>query len=199
MFFKKAKTKAFWQDVRTNPKYQAWLEGLLEQYEKYKETEKSEIVFNNYFIKYFNKFNKIYLDKTNIKSNVHTLDCSILSVNIDNPNFEGSTITCKGNKKLRGYKIGVLRGMTPNAGVIEEICMSTAKTHDLTMSKDMILNSEYLKSGDYLLMDRGFLDIDFFKELTKKGIKVIIPAKKNMEIYTDLACCIVGTLQRELS
>ena len=153
--------------------------------DKYKETENDKIVFNNYFIKYFNQFNKLYLEKTEIKSNIHTLDCSILSVNLDNSNYEGSSTTYKGGEKLRGYKISVLRGITPNSGVIEEICMSTAKTHDLTMSKDMVLNSDYLKSDDYLLMDRGFLDIDFFKALTKKGIKVIIPAKKNMEIYIE--------------
>ena len=127
--------------------------------DKYKETENDKIVFNNYFIKYFNQFNKLYLEKTEIKSNIHTLDCSILSVNLDNSNYEGSSTTYKGGERLRGYKISVLRGMTPNSGVIEEICMSTAKTHDLTMSKDMVLNSDYLKSDDYLLMDRGFLDI----------------------------------------
>ena len=46
MFLKKTKSKAFWQDVRTNPKYQAWIKSLLEQYEKYKETEISEISFD---------------------------------------------------------------------------------------------------------------------------------------------------------
>ena len=69
--------------------------------------------------------------------------CSILDVNLDNANYEGSSITYKGGKKLRGYKIGVLRGITPNGGVIEEVCMSTAKKHDLDMSKEMILNTKY--------------------------------------------------------
>lgn len=151
----------------------AWLE-------KY---ESKELEFNNYFIKYFNSFTKKYLSITNITSNIHILDCSVLDVNLENENYEGSSITYKNGKKLRGYKIGTLRGVTPNGGVIEEICMSTAKDHDFKMSKDMVSNSEYLKAGDYLLEDRGFLDIEFFREINNKKINLIIPVKKNMEIY----------------
>ncbi len=150
---------------------------------KYSQKKDEEINFNNDFINSFNKITSSYLSKTNITSNIHILDCSVLDVNIENSNYEGSTITFKGGEHLRGYKIGVLRGVTSNGGVIEEICMSTAKTHDLEMSDEMILNSEYLKEGDYLLKDRGFLDIEIFRKLIKKGIKVIVPSKKNMEIY----------------
>lgn len=145
--------------------------------------EEKKFDFNNYFINYFNKFNKAYLSKTHTNCNIHILDCSILDVNFSNDNYEESTTTYKGGEHLRGYKIGALRGVTPNGGVIEEICMSTAKTHDFQMSKDMISNSKYLKSGDYLLEDRGFLDLSMFKELDKKEINVIVPAKMNMEIY----------------
>ena len=152
---------------------------------KYEQTNKEIINFDSYFINYFNKFNKEYLKKTNTNCNIHILDCSILDVNLNNENYEGSTTTHKDGKKLRGYKIGALRGITPNGGVIEEICMNTAKEHDFSMSKDMISNSDYLKKGDYLLEDRGFLDIDFFKLLNQKGINVIIPVKKNMEIYIN--------------
>lgn len=150
---------------------------------KYEQENREKVEFNNYFINYTNQFNREYLNKTNTKCNIHILDCSILDVNINNENYEGSTITFKGGQNLRGYKIGVLRGVTPNGGVIEEICMSTAKTHDLEMSKDMIINTEYLKEGDYLLEDRGFLDISILRQLHNKGVLVIVPAKKNMEIY----------------
>lgn len=152
---------------------------------KYEQTEKDYINYNNYFVDYFNNFTKNYLDEANITCNIHILDCSILDVNINNENYEGSTTTYKDGKQLRGYKIGALRGITANGGVIEEICMSTAKEHDFTMSKEMILNSNYLKKGDYLLEDRGFLDVELFRELNKKGINIIIPAKKNMEIYIN--------------
>lgn len=150
---------------------------------KYEQENKAKIELNNYFINYTNQFNKAYLNRTNTECNIHILDCSILDVNINNENYEGSTITFKGGQNLRGYKIGVLRGVTPNGGVIEEICMSTAKTHDLEMSKDMIMNTDSLKNGDYLLEDRGFLDIMMVRHLHNKGVFIIVPAKKNMEIY----------------
>lgn len=145
--------------------------------------EDKNIDFNNYFIKYFNHFTEKYLLLSNTACDIHILDCSILEVNLENENYEESTTAYKGGKKLRGYKIGLLRGIIPNGGVVEEICMSTAKEHDFQMSKDMVSNSKYLKEGDYLLEDRGFLDIDIFKELNKKKINIIIPVKKNMEIY----------------
>lgn len=59
-----------------------------------------------------------------------------LDVNLENKNYEGSIVTTKSGEKLREYKIGLLRGITPNGGVIEEICMSTAKTHDFERSKE---------------------------------------------------------------
>lgn len=141
--------------------------------------------FNNYFIKYFNQFTEKFMQVTETNCTTHIYDCSVIDVNLNNDKYEGSTITCKGGEKLRGYKIGTLRGVTPNGGLIESMCMDTAKTHDLTMSKEFLLNSSILKKNDRLLMDRGFLDIDFFKELNRKGINVIIPAKKNMEIYAE--------------
>lgn len=150
---------------------------------RYEQNDKEEIEFNNDFIKSFNKITEVYLSKAEIESNIHILDCSVLDVNLDNSNYEGSSVTYKGGKKLRGYKIGLLRGVTPNGGVTEEICMSTAKTHDLDMSKEMIINTKYLKEGDYLLEDRGFLDILTFRKLVRKKINIIIPVKKNMEIY----------------
>lgn len=164
------------ESLLSEPNIRAWLG-------KYEQEDKSKIKFNDYFINYCNQFTKDYLKKSEINCNIHILDCSILDVNLSNSNYEGSTVTHKGGEKLRGYKIGVLRGVTPNGGVIEEVCMSTAKTHDFEMSKKMIQNSEYLKSGDYLLEDRGFLDISMIKHFHNKKVFVIVPAKKNMEIY----------------
>ena len=166
-------------------------EGLLKEANiramlgRYEQDDKNNINFNNEFIKRFNEITKTIIEINNTECNIHILDCSVLDVNLDNQNYEGSSTTYKGGKKLRGYKIGMLRGITPTGGIIEEICMSTAKDHDFKMSKEMIEKSKYLKKGDYLLEDRGFLDIDFFKELDKKGIYIIIPVKKNMEIFIE--------------
>lgn len=144
-----------------------------------------EIEYNNYFINFFNLFTEKYLERTKIRDEItiHILDCSILDVNLDNEKYEGSSIAFKGGKNLRGYKLGALRGVTSNGGVIEEICMSTASDHDLKMSREKVINSKYLQPGHFLLEDRGFLDLDTFRKLDKKNINVIVPAKKNMEIY----------------
>lgn len=128
---------------------------------------------------------KKFLKNCNIISNIHILYCSILDVNLDNSIYEGSSVTYKGGKKLRGYKIGSLRGVTENGGIIEEICMSTAREHDFGMSEGMIRNSSHLKSGDFLLEDRGFIDIELFKFLNKKGVFVVVPARKSMDIYKE--------------
>ena len=141
--------------------------------------------FNNYFIEYTNKLNGILMEKANLYCNIHIFDCSILDVNLDNKFYEGSTTTYKNGKKLRGYKTGILRGILPDGGFIEEINMDTAKVHDLEMSRDFLLKSKHLKKGDHLLMDRGFLDISFFRDLIRKCIFIIIPVKKNMEIYEE--------------
>ena len=178
------------ENIKTNISYENE-ETLLKEpniramLSKYEAEDKTKIEFNNYFISYFNNFTKNYLDKAKIVSNIHILDCSILDVNLNNSNYEGSTITYKGGERLRGYKIGLLRGITSNGGIIEEICMSTAKEHDLEMSKAMIKNSSYLKKGDYLLEDRGFIDLELFRYLNEKGINLILPVKKNMEIYNE--------------
>lgn len=152
---------------------------------KYEQKDKTELEFNNHFIKFFNTFTKKFLNISNTSCDIHILDCSVLDVNLNNSNYEGSSVTFKGGENLRGYKIASLRGVTKNGGVIEEICMSSAKDHDFDMSENMIKESTYLKAGDFLLEDRGFIDIDLFKFLNKKGVFVIIPAKKNMEIYKE--------------
>lgn len=54
---------------------------------KYEQENKTRIEFNNYFIKYFNQLSKVTLNKTDISCNLHTLDCSILDVNLENKNY----------------------------------------------------------------------------------------------------------------
>ena len=152
--------------------------------ERYKQEKDQPLEFQNEFIKSFNQMNKELLKKAKLTSDIHVLDCTICEVNLNNENYEGSTETYKGGEKLRGYKLGVLRGFGPNSGFIEEIVMNTAKPHDLKMSKNMILEFEYLKPGDDLIEDRVFLNIKMIRKLFKKGVNVTIPAKKNMEIHT---------------
>mgnify|MGYP004468056821 FL=1 len=61
--------------------------------------------------------------------------------------------------------------------------MDTAKTNDFKMTKEFILNTPYLKKGDYLLEDRGFIDLETIIGLNKKELYVVIPLRKDMDIY----------------
>lgn len=141
--------------------------------------ESEELI--EFFNKEANKFSKI-VDPPNI----HILDCTDIEVNLKNKNYENSTcVTGKKGIRVRGYKCSVLRGITTNGGIIEEMNMSTINVHDQLASSKMILNSKHLKKDDILLQDRGFIDLKTFRKLVEKGIKIIMPTKKNMLIYKD--------------
>jgi len=123
--------------------------------------------------------------------NIHILDCTKISVNKNNENYEGSGISRdrKGNS-MRGYKLATLRGLFEDIGIIEDIRLGSAATNDLKLCKDMVYNSEVFYPGDILICDRGFISrefIDFMKK--ERGVDVFIPLKKNMEA-TNMAIAI---------
>lgn len=135
-------------------------------------------------IKFFNKMMKSIIKKIK-RPTIHILDCVKIPVNTQNKNYELSTVINYEGKVTRGYKMGVLRAITDFGGLIEHLIDGTIATNDIALvEKDM---SEYdgLKKGDYLIMDRGFAKIEFIINLVKRGINVIIPVKKNMDIYKE--------------
>lgn len=134
------------------------------------------------WIEYFNRIGKTML-KSAEKTNVHILDCVKIPVNEKNRNYELSTLINYEGKKMRGYKLGVLRRVTQSGGIIEYLVDGTMSDHDLSLVEKEILESDIIKEKEYLVMDRGFISIEFISKIHKKGIYVIIPAKKNMNIY----------------
>ena len=114
-------------------------------------------------------------------------DCSEIPVNLKNDNYEhSSVITGKKGEKIRGYKLGVLRGQLPHGGGYPcQIVFGQLKTHNLNLSKDALISSPWLKKGDNLNFDRGHLDHHLMRALNEKGVSVTVPAKKNMEIYKE--------------
>lgn len=42
---------------------------------------------------------------------------------------------------MRGYKLGVLRGVLGDSGIAEEIVFGTLKTHDMKQCRQMLLNT----------------------------------------------------------
>lgn len=121
-----------------------------------------------------------------IQANTHILDCTKLHVNLDNENFEGSSVARDDDGVHRGYKLATLRGVVGDGGIIEEIRLGTMKEHDLSLSREMILTSERLRPGDILVNDRGFLSREVMNALkTERGVDTYIPLKKGMIAYED--------------
>ena len=57
---------------------------------------------------------------------------------------------------MRGYKLGVLRGVLDDSGIAEEIVFGTLKTHDMEQCREMLKNTPCFHENDILVNDRGF-------------------------------------------
>lgn len=137
-------------------------------------------------IGYYNDYIRKYVfPRLDHEPNIHILDCTVVTVPLANANYENATVAKDDKGKVtRGYKLATLRGIYNDTGILEEISLGTRKTHDLELSRDMVLNSQMLKVGDLLINDRGFLSRIFLNMLkTERGVDVFMPIKKNMEAY----------------
>lgn len=136
---------------------------------------------------YYNDVVQKYIFKThNICPSIHILDCTKIKVNIDNENYEKSSLAHdhNNNELFRGYKLSSLRGIVGDSGIIEEVKFGTASIHDIELSEDILLNSSCLNEGDILIMDRGFISRKMIKHLkVQRKVDVYIPMKKNMSEY----------------
>ena len=151
----------------------------------YEDEEKTKIdkkKSGHLWIDYCNRVCKDMTRKTQ-NTNVHILDCVNIPVTFKNKNYELSTVITYEKEKRRGYKLGVLRRITETGGMLEHVIDGTISDNDLKLVKDEIIKTDIIKANEYLILDRGFIDIKFISELVKKGIKVIIPSKKKMNIY----------------
>ncbi|QAT40335.1 transposase [Clostridium sp. JN-9] len=139
------------------------------------------------FIESYNNYvQNVVMPSLNIAPSIHILDCTKIHVNLDNVNYENSETIKDDGKVLRGYKMGTLRGLMDDSGIIEEIVFDSIKPHDLELCRNMILKSKCLKSGDILINDRGFISRDVINILKlEKQVDTYVPAKKNMTIYQE--------------
>jgi len=136
-----------------------------------------------------------YLGQVNYSPSFHILDCTELGVNLDNENYEGSGITRREKKKAdgsieeevkRGYKLGSLRSLLDDGGIITAIAFGAINVHDLTLCKDLLMTTVHLKPGDMLIEDCGFLDGKTISSLKKKRkVDVILPLRSDMKAYAD--------------
>lgn len=124
------------------------------------------------------------IPKQDIESNIHILDCTKLRVNLKNENYESSGIVRDEDGVSRGYKLSTIRGIIGDSGIIEEIAFGSINTHDMTLSRDMLLNTPMLKPGDILINDRGFLSREMINILKRRrGVDTYVPLKKNMAAH----------------
>ena len=139
------------------------------------------------WISFYNSYVQKYLTpKLNIKPDIHILDCTKIPVNLQNENYENSSVVKIDGEVFRGYKPGVLRGVMDDSGIAEEIVFGTLKTHDLELIKDMLKTTSCLKAYDIIINDRGFLSREILNYLkTERKVNTYIPAKENMIIFED--------------
>lgn len=162
------------KDLKTGMMQESSLRFLFGKY-------KAEELFENY-----NSAVQDYImPKLDMIPNIHILDCTELSVNLDNQNYEGATVcTNKYGNTDRGYKLSCLRGLVDDTGIIEEICFGGMNVHDLKLSENMLRTTKVFKPGDILIEDRGFLDRDLINYLkTERKVDTYVPLKTNMVAY----------------
>lgn len=137
-----------------------------------------------WFEGYNGYFREHLLPNLGVGANIHILDCTKVEVNMKNGNYEGAGVVKDPDGSLhRGYKLATLRGIYGDTGMIEEVRFGSIETHDLTLSKEMVLSTPLLKEGDVLVMDRGFLSREVLNALKRRGVDVYIPLRKGMEAY----------------
>lgn len=114
-----------------------------------------------------------------VQPSIHILDCTKIPVNLTNENYEESSVVKIEGKTIRGYKLGVLRGVLDDSGIAEEIVFGTLKTHDMEQCKEMLRNTPCLRENDILINDRGFLSREMTNYLKNtRKVDTYIPAKK---------------------
>lgn len=139
------------------------------------------------WISFYNCYVREHLmEKMDIQPCIHILDCTKVLVNLDNENYENSSVVKIDGETMRGYKLGVLRGVMDDSGIAEEVVFGTLKTHDMEQCREMLRNTPCLHENDILINDRGFLSREMANYLkTVRKVDTYLPAKENMVIFQD--------------
>ena len=126
-----------------------------------------------------------YLRQADYKPCIHILDCTKLMVNFDNEKYEGSGVVENDEGEYeRGYKLGSLRSLLDDGGIITSIAFGAIQVHDLELCRDLLMTTPHLKPGDMLIEDMGFLDGKTISKLKRKReVDVLLPLRSNMHAY----------------
>ena len=139
------------------------------------------------WVSFYNSYAQGHLmAELDIQPCVHILDCTKLLVNLNNGNYENSSAVKIDGETMRGYKLGVLRGILDDSGIAEGIVFGTLKTHDIEQCREMLKNTSCFHENDILINDRGFLSREMTNYLkTERRVDTYIPARENMTAYQD--------------
>ena len=139
------------------------------------------------WVSFYNSYVREYLMKElDIQPCIHILDCTKVLVNLDNNNYENSSVAKIDGESMRGYKLGVLRGVLDDSGIVEEVVFGTLKTHDMEQCREMLQTTSCFHENDILINDRGVLSRDMANYLKAvRKVDTYIPARENMTIYKE--------------
>ena len=146
-------------------------------------------------VSFYNHYVQDYaLENLGVQPCIHILDCTKIPVNLSNTNYENSSVVTIDGETMRGYKLGVLRGVMDDSGVAEEIVFGTLKTHDMELCREMLKNTSCFHENDILINDRGFLSREMTNYLkTERKVDTYIPARENMDIFKDAVSLAVSS------
>lgn len=139
------------------------------------------------WVDFYNNYVQEHLEKNlGIQPCIHILDCTKVLVRLDNEHYENSSVVKIDGETMRGYKLGVLRGVMDDSGIAEEIVFGTLKTHDMEHCREMLRSTPCLHENDILINDRGFLSREMTNYLKSvRKVDTYLPARENMDIYQD--------------
>lgn len=147
------------------------------------------------WISFYNTYVQKYLLKNlDAQPCIHILDCTKIPVNLDNENYENSSVVKIDGETTRGYKLGVLRGVLGDSGIVEETVFGTLKTHDMEHCREMLRKTSCFHENDILINDRGFLSREMTNYLkTVRKVDTYIPARENMTVYQGAVALAVAS------
>jgi hypothetical protein len=118
---------------------------------------------------------------------IHLLDTTSIEVELIAGTYECSGVVADDEGKLhRGYKLATLRTLLDNAGLMSQVEVGQIQTHDITICGPMLTQSEVLRAGDLVIMDRGLIDGQTITRLKRdRKVDVIVPLRSSMNSYTE--------------
>lgn len=138
-------------------------------------------------LKWYNDYTaEAFLKLANYQPTIHILDCTKLIVNFENENYQGSGVVKEDDTLYRGYKLGTLRSLLDEAGIITHIAFGSIEIHDLELCRMLLRESKQLKAGDLLIIDRGFISAEEINHLKKqREVDVVLPLRSDMQAFTE--------------